>query len=88
MGTIHVEQRGRVLLATLDNPPHGRCTRAARCPSPTACVSSAPSSCRLGTAEAKEAMAAYQSELEATGELPGCDRATLDRALESGRFGG
>lgn len=33
-------------------------------------------------------MAAYQSELEATGELPGCDRATLDRALESGRFGG
>src|SRR6188472_747051 len=23
MGDVHVEQRGRVLLATLDNPPHG-----------------------------------------------------------------
>lgn len=42
----------------------------------------------LGTAEAKEAMAAYLDALERTGELPGYDRAVLDRALEQGRFMG
>jgi len=41
----------------------------------------------LGTDDAKAAMAAYQAELEATGELPGYDPAALERALESGRFG-
>jgi enoyl-CoA hydratase/carnithine racemase len=33
------------------------------------------------------AMAAYQEQLERTGELPGYDAATLDAALERGRFG-
>lgn len=42
----------------------------------------------LGTAEAKEAMAAYLDALERTGELPVYDRAVLDRALEQGRFMG
>jgi enoyl-CoA hydratase len=42
----------------------------------------------LGTPVAEEAMAAYQRGLEQTGELPGYDRAALERALESGRFGG
>jgi enoyl-CoA hydratase/carnithine racemase len=41
----------------------------------------------LGTREAEDAMAAYQAELERTGELPGYDGETLERALRSGRFG-
>jgi enoyl-CoA hydratase len=42
----------------------------------------------LGATEAKEAMAAYLDALERTGELPGYDRSTLERALEQGRFTG
>ena len=42
----------------------------------------------LGTRDAEEAMAAYQDALERTGELPGYDRETLERALRTGRFGG
>ena len=42
----------------------------------------------LGTRDAEEAMAAYQNALERTGELPGYDRETLERALRTGRFGG
>ena len=42
----------------------------------------------LGTPDSEEAMAAYQERLERTGELPGYDREALERALESGRFGG
>jgi enoyl-CoA hydratase len=41
----------------------------------------------LGTSEAKEAMAAYVAGLERTGELPGYDRAAMERTLESGLFG-
>jgi enoyl-CoA hydratase len=40
----------------------------------------------LGTPEAQDAMAAYLDELERTDELPGYDRATLERALDAGRF--
>jgi len=40
----------------------------------------------LGTPAAVEAMAAYQDELQRSGELPGYDRAALERALERGRF--
>jgi enoyl-CoA hydratase len=39
-----------------------------------------------GTPDAKEAMAAYQALLERTGELPGYDRAMMERTLEGGRF--
>jgi enoyl-CoA hydratase len=42
----------------------------------------------FGTRDADEAMAAYQHRLERTGELPGYDREVLERALQSGRFGG
>jgi enoyl-CoA hydratase/carnithine racemase len=41
----------------------------------------------IGTEDAKEAMAAYQSGLERTGDLPGYQPELLDRALQSGRFG-
>jgi len=41
----------------------------------------------LGTADAEDAMAAYQDALQRTAELPGYDAATLERALRSGRFG-
>jgi enoyl-CoA hydratase len=40
----------------------------------------------LTTAEAQEAMAAYVSALERTGELPAYDRAAMERALDGGRF--
>ncbi len=40
----------------------------------------------LGTAEAKEAMAAYVEGFERTGELPGYDPAARERALRDGRF--
>jgi enoyl-CoA hydratase len=40
----------------------------------------------LGTHEAQEAMQAYLDALRDTGELPGYDRAALERALEAGRF--
>ena len=42
----------------------------------------------LGTRDAEEAMAAYQDRLERTGDLPGYDPDVLERALDSGRFGG
>ncbi len=41
----------------------------------------------LGTAEAKEAMAAYVEGFERTGELPGYDPTASERALQAGRFG-
>jgi enoyl-CoA hydratase/carnithine racemase len=40
----------------------------------------------LGTREAQDAMAAYLSAFERTGELPGYDPAAIDRALQVGRF--
>jgi enoyl-CoA hydratase/carnithine racemase len=40
----------------------------------------------LGTPDAEAAMAAYQEQLQRTGELPGYERETLERALQSGRF--
>jgi enoyl-CoA hydratase len=42
----------------------------------------------LGTRDAEEAMAAYQDRLKRTGDLPGYDPDVLERALDSGRFGG
>jgi enoyl-CoA hydratase len=42
----------------------------------------------LGTRDAEDAMAAYQDALGRTAELPGYDRETLERALQTGRFGG
>jgi enoyl-CoA hydratase len=40
----------------------------------------------ITTEEAKRAMAAYAEQFERTGELPGYDEATIERALEEGRF--
>jgi enoyl-CoA hydratase/carnithine racemase len=40
----------------------------------------------LGTTEAQEAMAAYVEGIDQTGDLPGYDSATLERALETGLF--
>ena len=40
----------------------------------------------LGTPEAQRSMRAYLDGLDRTGTLPGYDRATLERALASGRF--
>jgi enoyl-CoA hydratase/carnithine racemase len=40
-----------------------------------------------GTPAAVDAMAAYQAALERTGDLPGYDRAAMERTLERGRFG-
>ena len=40
----------------------------------------------LGSPEAQTAMTAYLEALERTGELPGYDRAALERAVESGAF--
>jgi enoyl-CoA hydratase len=40
----------------------------------------------LTTPEAQEAMAAYLSAFERTGELPGYDPAAMERALDAGRF--
>jgi enoyl-CoA hydratase len=40
----------------------------------------------LGTREAEDAMAAYLSALERSGELPAYDPAAMDRALDAGRF--
>ena len=31
-------------------------------------------------------MASYQRSLERTGQMPGYDRSTLERALDAGRF--
>jgi enoyl-CoA hydratase/carnithine racemase len=42
----------------------------------------------LGTPDAEQAMAAYQEQLERSGELPGYDREAFERALDSGRFSG
>jgi enoyl-CoA hydratase len=42
----------------------------------------------LSTHEAGQAMAAYVAEFERTGELPGYDRAAMERALGAGRFTG
>jgi enoyl-CoA hydratase/carnithine racemase len=42
----------------------------------------------IGTPEAEEAMAAYVAAFERTGELPGYDRAAMERALRDGRFSG
>jgi enoyl-CoA hydratase len=39
-----------------------------------------------GTSDAEDAMASYQRSLERTGQLPGYDRSTLERALDAGRF--
>jgi enoyl-CoA hydratase/carnithine racemase len=41
----------------------------------------------LGTADAEDAMSAYQDALQRTHELPGYDRETLEQALRNGRFG-
>jgi enoyl-CoA hydratase/carnithine racemase len=40
----------------------------------------------LATPDAVDAMQAYVDELARTGELPGYDRAAMERALEAGRF--
>ena len=41
----------------------------------------------ITTDESERSMAAYQNELERSGELPGYDAERMDRALDDGRFG-